>query len=80
MQLTGEALHTNTQMLYQIVVFMITSGSELFKIPAGLAADIRLYWHDKEKKKLSPKNCVRFQASMYSIKKSSFSNKLIYYS
>lgn len=46
-------------MLYQIVVFMITSGSELFKIPAGLAADIRLYWHDKEKKKLSPKNCVR---------------------
>ncbi|XP_065219205.1 rho GTPase-activating protein 19 isoform X2 [Planococcus citri] len=57
-KLTGEALHTNTQMLYQIVVFMITSGCELFKIPAGLAADIRLYWHDKEKKKLSPRNCL----------------------
>lgn len=58
LQLTGEALHSNAQMLYQIVVFMIQCGPELFKIPAGLAADIRLYWHDKEKKKLSPKNCV----------------------
>lgn len=48
-------------MLYQIVVFMIESGLEMFKIPAGLAADIRLYWHEKEKKKLSPRNCVRLR-------------------
>lgn len=45
-------------MLYQIVVFMIECGSELFTIPAGLAADIRLYWHEKEKKKLSSRNNV----------------------
>lgn len=53
-------MHSNAQMLFQIVVFMIESGPELFKVPAGLAADIRLYWHEKDKKKLSPKNCVRF--------------------
>lgn len=58
-QLSGEVFHTNAQMLYQIVVFMIECGLELFKIPAGLAADIRLYWHEKEKKKLSPRNNVR---------------------
>lgn len=57
-QLSGEVFHTNAQMLYQIVVFMIERGLEIFKIPAGLAADIRLYWHEKEKKKLSPKNMV----------------------
>ncbi|KAK4883467.1 hypothetical protein RN001_006786 [Aquatica leii] len=54
--LSPEGLHINSQNLSGIVSFMITKSSELFKIPPKLAVDIKAYFTEREKRKLSPKN------------------------
>ncbi|KAF5302710.1 hypothetical protein FQR65_LT08452 [Abscondita terminalis] len=54
--LSPEGLHVNSQNLSGIVSFMITKSSELFKVPPKLAVDIKAYFTERDKRKLSPKN------------------------
>lgn len=37
-----------------VIAFMISQGPNLFEIPPKLATDIRAYWNEKERRKISP--------------------------
>ncbi|PSN46208.1 hypothetical protein C0J52_13145 [Blattella germanica] len=54
-KLTPEAIHVNSQTMSGVVAFMIQKGTSLFKIPPKLATDIRAYYIERERRKLSPK-------------------------
>nr|CAD7407709.1 unnamed protein product [Timema cristinae] len=54
-KLTPEAFHAHSQAMSGVVAFMIRQGTRLFNIPPNLATDIRAYWAEKERRKLSPK-------------------------
>ncbi|KAB0802906.1 hypothetical protein PPYR_05092 [Photinus pyralis] len=55
--LTPEILHTNSQILSNTVSFMITNSSKLFELPPKLAVDIKAYYTEQERRKLSSRNC-----------------------
>ncbi|KAK5650333.1 hypothetical protein RI129_001362 [Pyrocoelia pectoralis] len=55
--ISPEILHTNSQTLSNTVSFMITNSTKLFDIPSKLAVDIKAYYTEHERRKLSSRNC-----------------------
>lgn len=56
--MSPEALHINYQTMSRVIAFMIEQGKKLFSIPPQLATDVRAYWAEHEKRKLTPKKQV----------------------
>ncbi|XP_063222260.1 rho GTPase-activating protein 19 isoform X2 [Bacillus rossius redtenbacheri] len=52
-KLSPEEFHASAQTMSRVVAFMIQQGSALFQIPAPLAVDIRAYWLERHKRRLS---------------------------
>ncbi|KAI4458535.1 rho gtpase activating protein [Holotrichia oblita] len=53
-KLTPEVLHTSSQTLTGILSYMIKNSAEVFSVPMKLGLDIKAYFNDREKRKVSP--------------------------
>ncbi|KAK9700326.1 RhoGAP domain [Popillia japonica] len=53
-KLTPEVLHTSSQTLTGILSYMIKNSVEVFSVPMKLGLDIKAYFNEKEKRKVSP--------------------------
>ncbi|KAJ8880528.1 hypothetical protein PR048_016998 [Dryococelus australis] len=52
-KLSPEEFHLSAQTMSRVVAFMIQQGPALFQIPAPLALDVRAYWLERHKRRLS---------------------------
>ncbi|XP_049960895.1 uncharacterized protein LOC126481294 isoform X1 [Schistocerca serialis cubense] len=56
-KLTPEALHDNSQKMCGVIAFMIKQEKNLFNIPPKLATDVRAFWIEHNKSRITPKVC-----------------------
>lgn len=56
-KLTPEALHDNSQKMCGVIAFMIKQEKSLFSIPPKLATDVRAFWIEHTKSRITPKMC-----------------------
>ncbi|GJQ74447.1 hypothetical protein Trydic_g21317 [Trypoxylus dichotomus] len=54
-KLSPEVLHSSSQTLTSILSYMIKNSREVFLVPTKLGLDIKAYFKEREKRKLSPR-------------------------